>query len=182
MLQSLPPIEDVQPHVPAIEVGKRELARTTAESPVVETSGLGPCIGIAVHDPTTRTGYMTYLVMPMGEQPTITALMQSAISGAADPRQLRVWVRGGRAPKDNDRGQRDWQLMQRDIVANSLQQFGLQPTQIDSRWDDADVETTSTHMRLDARTGEFSSETPDPEALKASGGTALRAALQSEAA
>ena len=146
-----------------IDVGMKTWEATTAESPVVQTKGLGPCIGIAVYDAVKREGRMAHIAVPMLEQQTIADFLGSPVESPADTQNLQVWVRGGQ-PNLRDEGAKMFSLMGRDVIANSLAAAGISPDQMDVAWDDEPMGSRSTRMILDAQTGQFESlVSPRPE-------------------
>lgn len=153
----------------------KEWNKTAPEAPAIETHGLGPCVGIAIHNPARRQGYMAHIATPLLEHPLIQEMLAVAVTDESRD-GLKVWLRGSRLPAENDDGQRDFVLMGRDIVTNSLEAAGLSPEQIDVQWDEGDMTEPGTRMILDAETGEFQSFKPPVQEAQAIGLQAVEGA------
>jgi chemotaxis receptor (MCP) glutamine deamidase CheD len=158
---------------PATAVDIREWAKADQENPVIETKGLGPCIGIAAYDPATKTGHMAHIATPMFEQPAIADMLQSVKDTSHDSSNVRIWVRGGQPHPDDATSLMPMGLLNRETVMRNLAEAGFTEDQIDYQFDDAPMGSRSTHMRLDTLSGEFEARTPDLLTLQAIGDTAI---------
>jgi chemotaxis protein CheD len=136
----------------SIEVGMKEWAKSTLESPILKTRGLGPCIGIATYDPETGIGHLAHIAIPLFEQKSIDAFLQSVLAGATD--DLKIWVRGGQ--RDPNMAETfDMPQMGRDMITAQLAALGLPEGNTDIEWDKSGMGAQSTRMSLDTQTGTF---------------------------
>ncbi|MDB5181874.1 MAG: hypothetical protein JWP13_637 [Candidatus Saccharibacteria bacterium] len=156
-----------------INVGMQGWEKTTAESPIIQTHGLGPCIGIAIYNPADKVGHLAHIATPGAEQQTIADFLSSATDNGAAAQNLQVWVRGGQVNRQNA-GSEFIGLFGRQSLVEGLTAAGISAEQMNVEWDENPVESQGTRMKLDATTGEFQSlVAPAPHVAQAIGQEAL---------
>lgn len=158
-----------------IEVGMKEWRKSDSNQPVVETKGLGPCIGVAVWDSASKIGHMYHVARPTFEQEQIPAFLSSIRESSPDSETLKVWLRGGQ--KSGNTAIVDFDQDERDYALGVLQStLNVKDSQMDVVWDESPVGSQGTRMQLDTRTGEFLAEVrPFPQTAQDIGKISLTA-------
>lgn len=77
---------------PDIEVNMGEWKRVAGDQ-VIGTFGLGPCIGLAVYDPSEGVGFMAHTAAM--ELYTVRAMLDRVAKDGLQPDQLQAWLSGG---------------------------------------------------------------------------------------
>lgn len=119
---------------------------------VLETDGLGPCTGLAIFDPESRTGHLGHTVMPH-EDNLFDDMIQSALDLQEDPSKWKVWIRGSAINRiiledDPEFDYEAYHQESRNYLLGQLSKAGV--TEIDVEWSDPDDVVS---MRLDCNKG-----------------------------
>ena len=74
---------------------------------ILETQGLGPCMGIAIYDPQTKSGYLAHLVSPISTTHW-QELMGDVSSSFPNLSELEVTLAGACIEDETDIGNREY--------------------------------------------------------------------------
>ena len=135
-----------QPEAENFEVGENEWKIVTPPN-TIETTGLGPCVGIIVYDPELKKAMCGHYVWP---EIGLDEMLDEAIKIFPDKSRLKIYV-GGRNPRDDDPPY-TFTKAKREYVKQSLASHGFQNSQISIKWSDSSRE--STVMRIDPGMGD----------------------------
>src|SRR5437762_3459645 len=94
------PATQETPDVIEVDIGDR----ITAQAPnILETTAMGPCIGIFVYDKRTKEAMVEHFAHPSGsvQIPGLASFLDAATARYADKENIRVWV-GDAAPDEKD--------------------------------------------------------------------------------
>jgi chemotaxis receptor (MCP) glutamine deamidase CheD len=135
-----------------------------AEAPdTLETTGLGPCIGIAAFDRQTSRGHLAHIVAPNDNPDMVRGFLESLEQHTADPSRLSVWVRGGSLNPYDTYETPEYGRQGRAKVLSALASIGILAARTDVRWAQYDE---ITNMSLDCTTGILETDiTPLPEGI-----------------
>lgn len=150
-----------------IRVDMDEWVRVDAPA-TVETTGLGPCVGVIMYDSGIKTAMVGHFVdprtfaNPKEEERTYSfnAMLDESRGVFKDGSYLRVWL-GGQSPDMDDRFSgfpKDRAV--RAFVLESFEKLGVKKDQIEARWQDSNQ---STIMKLDTVTGSVEYATEDED-------------------
>jgi chemotaxis receptor (MCP) glutamine deamidase CheD len=131
---------------PAVEVAWDDFGKGTRLDTLI-TSGIGPCIGLAVYEPETKRGYLGHADMYSSSN-VFGEMLKNIIEGGSDVNKLRCWLRGGvpilESPKSTT-------VFRERVIARVLSS-GIKEENISIEWnEDEDV---ILNMELDCRKGE----------------------------
>jgi hypothetical protein len=149
---------DHERHLVDVDVEEWEIARGDS---ILETRGLGPCIGIAAYDPVTRTGHMLHTANPHAAPMVLDEFFGSIAETAHDPERVIFYVRGGHPCQIE--GCEDSTETARQVTLDRLKAFGRSAMSADVEWTENPEGVVD--MRLDTWTGEFVSEATTVSAL-----------------
>jgi hypothetical protein len=143
-----------------VDVGTDEWCAASGNS-ILETRGLGPCVGIASYDLATRTGHMLHTTNPHLSPKLLDAFFESVAKKAKDTETVVFYVRGGQP----EPGSHDAMTEEaRTATLARLKEFGGMATQADVEW--LDNPEGVVDIELDTMTGKFKAEsTTVPELL-----------------
>lgn len=130
-----------------VEMGEWAEAR---HGQFMETVGLGPCVGLALYDPVSRTGYMAHTCGP--ETRTLIDLLDAAAKDISQVSRLRVWIGGGQLNCGDAVPDDACHSSIREDVLSLLTEFGIRPKNLAVDW--VDNPNQMAHIFLDCRTGE----------------------------
>ncbi len=131
-----------------IEVSQWDKWKLAQAPDIIETTGLGPCIGVIVFDPTSRQALVGHFMDPRVYG--LTGMLDEALRRFADPSALRIYVGGG-APNPYDAPHFSDDKAKRAFVKQQLSAHGFLPGQVTIRYHDSDDTTV---LRIDTSTGE----------------------------
>lgn len=143
-----------------IDVGMSEWAVSENDG-IIETYGLGLCIGVAIYDSRLRVGYLahtaSYLFPPAGYTDGLSNMLEAVKDRGGQPADLKVWIGGGRLggelfpqPEYNK-----MLLTKRSQYLARLAELGIPGSQIEVHWNGP---LESLAMALDCSTGECTLE------------------------
>jgi len=149
--------EDSQPE--RIKVGIAEY-KTTTDSAVLTTSGLGSCIGVALHDEFTDAAGLVHVMLPRAEEggdenrakyadTGVAALVEALESAGADRETMQAKIAGGSDMLDFSENGSSIGSRNVDQVRSTLQEFGIPLVGQDTGGDHG------RSLRLKADTGEL---------------------------
>ncbi len=142
-----------QPEPEDIEVDQGEWKIATPPNSI-ETTGLGPCVGIIVYDPELKKAMCGHFTWP---EHGLNEMLNEAAKIFPDKNRLKIYV-GGRNPSDDDPPY-TFTKAKREYVKNSLASHGFQNSQITIKWSDSSSEITV--MRIDPSVGEIEYDQED---------------------
>lgn len=135
-----------QPEPENIQVDQNEWKIVTPPN-FIETTGLGPCVGIIVYDPELKKAMCGHFTWP---EYGLDEMLDEATKIFPDKSRLQIYG-GGRNPSDDDPPY-TFTKAKREYVKKSLASHGFQNSQITIRWSDSSRE--STVMRIDPAVGD----------------------------
>lgn len=135
-----------------IDVDIDEWEKAQGDS-ILETRGLGPCIGIASYDPISRTGHLLHAANPDSSPDLLDEFFDSIKETAHDPSQVVFYVRGGHAFQIDET---ELSEGSRQVTYERLREFGGMALFADVEWTENPEGVVD--MRLDTLTGSFESE------------------------
>ena len=148
---------ETAPFYESIEVGMEEWAMGTAGQ-IVETAGLGPCIGIAIHDEDSKIGHILHITVPEDDEHILNDFLQSVANHTTDISKLCAWIRGGSLSGGkydhlNISGidTKDYEKQNRKYAKQALMEFGIPEGRIKEEL--SDIEEDTVHMALNCSTG-----------------------------
>ena len=130
-----------------VEMG--EWAQVHGEQ-VIGTQGLGPCIGLAIYDPTLHIGYMAHTLG--SELGTIDTLLDHVSGQGCSVSDFKAWLGG--AELDTDEETSAYITDIREGAIWRVQAAGIVADQVEVTWLENSDEMMS--MVLDCATGELS--------------------------
>lgn len=159
-MSRLEPYDWEDPRGKTIEVDQGEVKK--AQPPdVVETGGLGPCVGIFIYDPVTKQAIAAHFTDPIQDEKIFSEMLDEVDQIFPDKQRLRVYIGGG-GPLEEE--SLDETKETRSFVKEEIKRRGFQKAQVKIRWTDDSLETVQ--MRLTTETGEVEydiSESPGSE-------------------
>ncbi|HSH55497.1 MAG TPA: hypothetical protein VK983_01565 [Candidatus Limnocylindrales bacterium] len=118
-----------------IEVNMGEFA-SASDGEILLTDGLGPCIGLAIHDPETSKGYLAHSFgLSMYE---IEQAANQATAESADPSKLNAWLSGGAITEPTKEDIESTKEHRKNTV-DYLVRTGFMREQIQLSWTDSDA-------------------------------------------
>lgn len=148
------PSEAEAPEFLEIYSGDKVIAKAPC---IVETSGMGPCIGIFVYEGEIKEVIAQHFAHPDDtvQIPELAEFLDEAAARYPERQTVRVWVGGGAPDEEDFENTEAYDVLQqkRTLVTRSLEERGFQREQITVRWTDSSAENTV--MRLDLSTGEM---------------------------
>jgi|TARA_Y100000310_G_scaffold191260_1_gene191261 hypothetical protein len=117
------------------------------------SGGLGPCIGIGIYDPKTRSGYMMH--EPHFQYVDLDDKIRQIQEDYGDLSRLKVLAAGNSLASDDDAHQRNFEKSNRPFVEQTLRKY-FGNSQLQIRWAPDDYWT---EMFLETSTGELRTET-----------------------
>ncbi len=141
---------DSDPEV--IEVSQWDEWKLAKAPDIIETTGLGPCIGVIVFDPNSHQALAGHFTDPRVDN--LSGMLDEARQRFADPGALRIYIGGG-APNPYDAPHYTDDKAKRAFVKQLLRTRGFQPEQVTIRYHNSDDTTV---LRLDTSTGEVEYE------------------------
>ncbi len=118
-----------------------------AEYPnIIETMGLGPCIGIIIHDPEKKAAFVGHYPEPRLH---FNEIFDKSKEFFKDKKRLKVYIGGG-APDIYDAPNFTTDKEIRKFVKNKLEEEGFHKSQITTKYQDS---TEITVMRVDTFLG-----------------------------
>jgi hypothetical protein len=148
-----------------IEVGIGDQVIAQAPS-VLETTAMGPCIGIFVYDERIKEAMADHFAHPTGsvQIPGLAAFLDATAARYSDKERIRIWV-GGAAPDEKDFGNTatyDELKQKRSLVTDSLAERGFPSDRTTVRWSDSSSESLSMHLDLSTGEMEYNVEEEKP--------------------
>lgn len=138
-----------------VKVGWGE-ARTASNEAMLTTEGLATCIGIAIYDPNSSTGYLAHVFAGLDNHfETAVPMVHEAAARASDITQLSAWVRGGTLTPGYEY---DVELILRAQTVKLLGSVGIKGKRVDVIWNE--IPSLAVHMSLACENGEMTSNYP----------------------
>ncbi len=138
-----------------VEMGEWAVAR---DGQFMETVGLGPCIGLALYDPSGKTGYMAHTCGP--EVRTITELLDAVAKDITEASKIKAWLSGGHLGcEDDEPGAATYFSTIREDVLALLTEFGIRTRNLETKW--IDDPNQMAHIFLNSESGEGNIEIED---------------------
>jgi|ETNmetMinimDraft_20_1059909.scaffolds.fasta_scaffold72068_2 hypothetical protein len=136
-----------QPEPETIEVSQGDGWKITKAPNVIETTGLGPCVGVIVYSPESKEAMVGHFIDPRVDN--LSGMLDEAIKRYPDTTKLKVYV-GGQAPDTDDAPHFTEDKAVRAFVKQQLESHGFQNSQITTRYQNSN---DSTILRIDTSTG-----------------------------
>jgi len=137
-----------QPEPETIEVSESDEWKITKAPHIIETTGLGPCIGVIIYDPQSKNAMVGHFADPRPDN--LEGMLDEAIKTFPDTTKIKIYVGGG-SPElccdphlTNDKAIKNF-------VKQQLEAHGFQDSQITTHYLSLSNETTI--MRIDTSTG-----------------------------
>lgn len=131
---------------------------------VAESGGLGPCLGLLVHDPVKAEAVMGHIAMPTTYHADIREMLDEAKKRFKQQERLRVYVRGI-GPADKATAVEDEEEIdpaeEQAFTLKLLEEYGFTEDQLDVkfvRFPDQD-----TQIKIDLNTGEVEADIVDSD-------------------
>lgn len=137
--------QDYHPTGTDIVVEQGEWAVAT-QGEALFTAALGPCIGIALYDPVTSTGYLAHMDGAFLDEAETIA--QAAVSQSADISLIKVWLTGALTMPES----KSLTIEARSTIVRQLTGLGLAEANITTEWLQNPDEAAS--VLLDTLTGQ----------------------------
>lgn len=145
--------EQLEPET--IEVNQFEWKLATPPHSI-ETTGMGPCVGVIVYDPALKKAMCGHYPSP---ERYLDNMLDETVKNFPDKSRLKVYVGGG-SPSGDDQPYTATKKT-REYVKKALASYGFQNSQISIKWTDSSWE--STIMRIDPAIGEVEYEQEEHE-------------------
>lgn len=130
-----------------IEVGQTDGWKITKAPNIIETTGLGPCVGVIVYDPESKQAMVGHFVDPTVDD--FPGMLDEAVKHFPDKSKLKIYIGGG-APEPDDAPHFTHDKEKRAFVKKQLVDHGFQNSQITTRYQNSN---DSTILRIDTSTG-----------------------------
>ena len=130
-----------------ITVDQHEGWKITKAPNTIETTDLGPCVGVIVYDPKSKQAMVGHFVDP--REDNLQGMLDEAMQLSPNKEKLKIWV-GGQQPNVDDAPHFTEDKAIRAFVKKQLEDHGFQKSQITIKWQDSNQGTI---MRLDPATG-----------------------------
>ena len=128
-----------------------------ASPAVIETTGLGPCFGIIIYDPESKSAFLGHFVDPRTNG--FDGMLAEAKKHFKDFTNLQAYVGGGE-PNPDDAPYFKEDKAKRTFVKNKLLQSGFNKEKLKIKYQDSNQ---STILRIDTVTGNVDWDTEDED-------------------
>ena len=128
-----------------------------AASPtIIETTGLGPCLGIIIYDPVSHQAIVGHFPDPY-ESIDFQTMLKSAVKEMPTSKQVKIYI-GGCSPvySPEHPDPYAYSKLQRVYVKKQLIKYGFKENQITTRYNNSEDTTV---LRIDTQTGKVDFET-----------------------
>lgn len=135
--------------VPSVDVHQGQWDLLAGEG-IIETGGLGPCMGVSVYDPDTRKAFLEH-VQPV----SVPINTEVIVANFPDLKRVRVWLGGAVVNRETAYNEKA-----REDVVDMLISLGVARSQIRTAWLDSDTEIA---YGINVATGEEFVDVSDPD-------------------
>ncbi len=136
-----------QPEPETIEVSQWDNWKITKAPNVIETTGLGPCVGCIVYNPDSKEAMVGHFIDPRVDN--LQGMLDEAVQRFPDITKLKIYIGGG-APEPDDAPDFTDDKAKRAFVEQQLESHGFQNSQITTHYQNSN---DSTILRIDTSTG-----------------------------
>ena len=136
-----------QPEPETIEVSQWDSWKITKAPNVIETTGLGPCVGVIVYDTESKQAMVGHFVDPRVDN--LQGMLDEAVQLFPNVSKVKIYV-GGQEPDTDDAPHFTEDKAIRAFVKQQLETHGFQNSQITTKYQDS---ASSTILRIDTSTG-----------------------------
>lgn len=130
-----------------VEVDQFEGWKLAGSPDVIETTALGPCLGVAIYDPESKQAMVGHFTEPRISD--FPEMLDEARKRFGDSEKLRVFIGGGSPDLSNDPALADHRD-KRDFINKQLEDHGFKSSQVTAKYQDS---ATATILRVDTSTG-----------------------------
>jgi hypothetical protein len=99
---------------------------------VLEADGIGPCVGLAIYDYDTHTGYLGHFEDAYREDSpsALDEMIEAAKGRGHDPASLQAWMGGGHLDPDDPEGSRERRDADQAVCLAKLGELGIYEVEI----------------------------------------------------
>lgn len=132
---------------------------TYADAPlIVETTGLGPCIGIIIYDNTKKGAFVGHFTYPLYEPQEFNEMLSAAKKRFKSISSVKVYVGGGSAVDPDDAQELKHDKENHAFVKKELLALGFRDDQLEITYQNSNQ---STILGINTSTGEVYYNTED---------------------
>lgn len=124
-----------EPETIEVDIGEWKITKAPN---IIETTGLGPCVGVIVYDPETKQAMVGHFVDPRVDN--LQSMLDEAVQRFPNKERLQVYV-GGQAPSPHHAPHYTEEKAKRAFVKKQLESHGFQNSQATIRWQDSNQNT-----------------------------------------
>ncbi|MFA5129777.1 MAG: hypothetical protein WC477_02525 [Patescibacteria group bacterium] len=136
---------ELEPEV--VTVDQWEGWKKAASPAIIETTGLGPCIGVVIYDSDSKQAMVGHFLDPMTGD--FSDMLNVAVKTYPDKKNLKIYIGGG-APDPVNAPSFAYDKEKRNFIKEQLAKHGFQDGQFKIHYQNSD---SSTILRIDTSTG-----------------------------
>ena len=158
----LTPEDDGDNSPEPITVDQEDRWKTAGEGALIETTALGPCIGVVIYDPETKQAMVAHFIDPREED--LEGMLSEAKEKFPHLEKLQIHVGGGEKIPDEllDKYPDNDDEAKRQFVVDQLRENGFDNSQVSVRWND-ERPKEGVVMVVDTKSGKVDYEIIDSE-------------------